>query len=266
MKKPQSYNEFLQIAQTQDVEEIAETLSKGAKSLDIYLNYFRHFNVLQPATYVLDYSQKAYIHTNDKMSGITGYPNSYMIDGGLEFGLKLWHKEDLEVFSRKIILDNIGFIQSVPPEKHGDYIFSCNYRVRTKKGEYRNLLQQSVYLKSSASGLPLVTMGFLTDITEVRNDTKIIHMIECVNSADRKKGSEIVFKKTHFSKEKDAVLTVRELEIVKWICEGLSSRQIAEKLHRSVNTVNNHRRSILEKTGCRNVVDLIRYAISNKYL
>lgn len=44
-------------------------------------------------------------------------------------------------------------------------------------------------------------------------------------------------------------LTPRELEIVRLIAEGLSNRQIAEKLFLSDGTVRNHISAVLEKTG-----------------
>lgn len=44
-------------------------------------------------------------------------------------------------------------------------------------------------------------------------------------------------------------LTPRELEVVRLIAEGLSNRQIAERLFLSDGTVRNHISSILEKTG-----------------
>jgi DNA-binding NarL/FixJ family response regulator len=57
------------------------------------------------------------------------------------------------------------------------------------------------------------------------------------------------------------VLTPRELEVVKLIAEGHSSRQIAELLVISVKTVERHRANILEKLGMRDRVELTRYAI-----
>lgn len=45
------------------------------------------------------------------------------------------------------------------------------------------------------------------------------------------------------------ILTSRELEILKLIAEGASSKEIAASLFLSVNTVDNHRRNMLKKTG-----------------
>jgi DNA-binding NarL/FixJ family response regulator len=56
-------------------------------------------------------------------------------------------------------------------------------------------------------------------------------------------------------------LTPRELEVVKLIAEGSSSKDIAAALVLSVKTVERHRANILEKLGLRDRVDLTRYAI-----
>lgn len=56
-------------------------------------------------------------------------------------------------------------------------------------------------------------------------------------------------------------LTNRELEVLKYIVEELSSHEIAEKLFISKRTVDNHRTSIIMKTGVKNTVGLIKFAI-----
>ena len=44
-------------------------------------------------------------------------------------------------------------------------------------------------------------------------------------------------------------LTDREIEVLKGVCEELSSEEIADKLHLSPRTVEGYRRKLLEKTG-----------------
>jgi DNA-binding NarL/FixJ family response regulator len=56
-------------------------------------------------------------------------------------------------------------------------------------------------------------------------------------------------------------LTARELEVVKLIAEGYTSRAIGEELVISEKTVERHRSNILEKLGMRDRVELTRYAI-----
>jgi len=57
------------------------------------------------------------------------------------------------------------------------------------------------------------------------------------------------------------VLSKRELEVFELIVQGHTHRQIAEKLHLSVKTIETHRTHIGEKLGCRTRNELVRYAI-----
>ena len=61
--------------------------------------------------------------------------------------------------------------------------------------------------------------------------------------------------------EADEDLTPREQEIVKLVAEAHTTRQIAEILHLSEKTVENHRGNAMRKLGMRDRVELVRYAI-----
>ena len=56
-------------------------------------------------------------------------------------------------------------------------------------------------------------------------------------------------------------LTFREVEIIRLICQGLSSEQIAERLNLSVETIKTHRKNIHFKLGINKVADLIQFAL-----
>jgi len=56
-------------------------------------------------------------------------------------------------------------------------------------------------------------------------------------------------------------LTDREIEIVKLIAEGLTTKDIAEKLFLSFHTVSTHRKNIFRKVGITNSSELVRYAV-----
>jgi len=56
-------------------------------------------------------------------------------------------------------------------------------------------------------------------------------------------------------------LTGREREVLQLLAEGRGTRKIAEELHVSVNTVDTHRRHIMEKLGLRSIAELTKYAI-----
>jgi DNA-binding NarL/FixJ family response regulator len=62
------------------------------------------------------------------------------------------------------------------------------------------------------------------------------------------------------------LLTAREVEILKLIAEGKSSKEIAALLHLSIRTVENHRANVMKKLNVSKSTDLVRYALSKGYL
>lgn len=56
-------------------------------------------------------------------------------------------------------------------------------------------------------------------------------------------------------------LSDREREVLSMLVRGNSSKNIASALHISKNTVDTHRRKIMEKLGCSSIAELTRFAI-----
>jgi len=54
-------------------------------------------------------------------------------------------------------------------------------------------------------------------------------------------------------------LSLREIEIIKLIREGLSSKEIADRLHISSRTAEVHRHNILKKLGLKNTASLVSF-------
>lgn len=62
------------------------------------------------------------------------------------------------------------------------------------------------------------------------------------------------------------LLTRREKEVLQLVAEGLSNRDIAERLRIAENTVKNHLRNILEKLHMQNRAQAVAYAIRQGWL
>ncbi len=63
-----------------------------------------------------------------------------------------------------------------------------------------------------------------------------------------------------------AILSKRELQIVKLIAAGYKSRDIAKELFISFHTVNTHRQKMIEKTNSKNTGELIQYVMTRKLI
>ena len=58
-------------------------------------------------------------------------------------------------------------------------------------------------------------------------------------------------------------ISPRELDVLRLICQQLTTDEIAEKLFISPKTVNGHRNNLFQKTGSKNMIGLVMYAVKN---
>jgi DNA-binding NarL/FixJ family response regulator len=58
-----------------------------------------------------------------------------------------------------------------------------------------------------------------------------------------------------------SALSPREREVLQLVAEGLTTKDIASKLHISVKTVETHRKQIMDKLEMRSVAELTKYAV-----
>ena len=61
----------------------------------------------------------------------------------------------------------------------------------------------------------------------------------------------------------NASLSARELEIIELVAEGLTNQEIAERLTISKRTVDNHVSNVFTKTGSKNRVALLNWAMDH---
>lgn len=59
-------------------------------------------------------------------------------------------------------------------------------------------------------------------------------------------------------------LSVRELEVLTLICHEFTNLEISKKLFLSIRTIEGHRNNLLSKTGAKNTVGLVLYALIYK--
>lgn len=86
----------------------------------------------------------------------------------------------------------------------------------------------------------------------------LLNTIELVNNG-KKKFPENIEK----SEKSNSILTQRELDILRLIIGENTSIEISEKLNLSQFTVETHRRNIFKKTGAKNMIGLLKFAIDN---
>lgn len=135
-------------------------------------------------------------------------------------------------------------------QKQGTKFLSVNVRARNKDGGYFNALYQA---KVFYSKVPYESVFFMLVITDVSRYVKSHKYFHFYNGDD-----------PHFFRFPDEELlkvgppfTVTEFKIIELIDEGLSSKEIAQKLFRSLHTINTHRSNIISKSGKHSFAEVI---------
>jgi|APTNR8051073442_1049403.scaffolds.fasta_scaffold01128_3 DNA-binding CsgD family transcriptional regulator len=215
-----------------------------------------------PLFYVLDYVNKRYLHIAPSVATILGYSNQQLLESGPSFYLKLWHPEDFSIYSNHIVPATLNFLKEKINPVDKLYAISHNHRIKNAFGNWLMFLQRSTYIWS-ATGEIIGAYGFSIDITHYKESPSIVHTIENIDTHFNAIDKEPCYKMVYPT---NTVFSVRELEVLKSIYNGLSSKQIAEKLGISAYTVHNHRKNLLSKSGCINSAELIQYAVRNGLL
>jgi DNA-binding NarL/FixJ family response regulator len=116
--------------------------------------------------------------------------------------------------------------------------------------------------------LSLGAKGYLTKNT---SKTELLEAIRAVNTGEVYIAKEL---KDRFftsllnidNQEAKKELTLKEIEIVKLISQGLTSKEIGEKLFISPRTVETHRHNILKKLNLQNAAQLSSWANEKGHL
>jgi DNA-binding CsgD family transcriptional regulator len=162
--------------------------------------------------------------------------------------LSLVHEEDLR---KKYQLEFKYFqlLNTVDVTERVNYGVVTKLRIKNPKGGYMVLQHRLLYISSSHDGsvwLALCLYNLTYDHPRFNIPDGVI-----LNS----KTASIIDLSEH---ELSSVLSFREKEILRLIKKGNRSKDIAEKLSISINTVNRHRQNIFQKLNVTNAIEACR--------
>lgn len=161
------------------------------------------------------------------------------------------HPEDL--FQRHLLeLEFFNFLKTVDSDERLNYATRCKIRTLNNKNNYQYILHRSFYLKNSSEGglwLAVCLYNYSFEKPPVNGiEGKIVNV----------KTGESVIVDTYDNCTD--LLTRREKEILLLISKGVISKEIAARLHISINTVNRHRQNILDKLKVGNSIEAVHTA------
>jgi len=108
---------------------------------------------------------------------------------------------------------------------------------------------------------PKTKRELLKELDALRSRVAQLERAERKRRNKKSKESEQTFKTIFNDLAEGMHLTASEKKVLKLIVKGMSNKEIAQALHRSVRTIEGHRAHLMQKLGVDNSVELIRKAV-----
>lgn len=210
--------------------------------------------------FVVDLRRQRFVHVSRNAVDLMGYPNDMLVREGLKF----WYdRVDASDKDRLYQINKEAFqlINALALDMRQYFKFSHIYRMRNGAGDMLWLLQTVIPVLIDPNGSIVYTLNTINDITPYKHDNCSFGTFHYPIGRE-----EYELIRLPSDEQYAKLLTKREREIIRMLMDGMSSKQIAQTLQISPNTVNNHRKRLLGKTGCNNSMELVRYAIEQGLL
>ena len=175
------------------------------------------------------------------------------------------HPDDMDFVSRAEAKAFELAYGQLGPEKLTKYKVSYCFRFKTADGSYRLFNHQSLVLSTDEDGRIGKALNIHTDISHLTETNNYrLSMIGLLGEPSFLNINPL--QEDIAAERSESIFSEREMEIIRLMSEGLTSRDIAGKLSIAPNTVKNHRKNILQKADCRNTGQLITKCITDGLL
>jgi DNA-binding CsgD family transcriptional regulator len=202
---------------------------------------------------IFDLYQRKHVYYSPKYASVLGWDPERALEDN-EYTNNLIHPDDLPMlYHAGIAFITLGF--ALPEAHKKDYKSIFDYRLKGKDGHYVRVIEQQLPIELDAAGNVWLALSML-DISP-DSDLDAPFRGRLIN---HRTGKLYFFPPGEDMPGPAQLLTNREKEILGLISKGLISKEIADRLFISVNTVNTHRQRIIEKLNVSNTYEALRYA------
>lgn len=199
---------------------------------------------------VFDCYTNKFVFVSDNIPKLYGLENCRLFVDGHQPVIEVIHPDDINygLLVRKKIY---SILRSFSNEEKMNYKAIHKMRVRNIRGEYICIIEQEQVLALDKSGNIWLMLSVI--------DIDASHESEIIKSHlyNFNTGEQIFI---DLSDTLDEPLTNRELEVLRLMKKGLLSKEIADTLKVSINTINSHRQNILYKLRVNNSIEAVNCA------
>lgn len=206
--------------------------------------------------YIFDFPSRSFTFVSDGVKSLFGEdPSSFSVDS---YANRV-HPDDFQHFVNCEEIAGHFLFNHIDKKDIPYYKLSYQLRFKDKNNDYRLHLRQAIALTVDEDYNLSTVFANQSDISHIttHNNRKISFM-------------HVLSGKSYFgirdikdlnNEQQKLAISNREVEIVKLISEGFSSKEIADYLHISLDTVRTHRKNILAKTDFKNLTQVATHYV-----
>jgi PAS domain S-box-containing protein len=253
-----------------DMENVVDFIYNYLPQFELPIGFLDEHSDNAGGMYFATCSEKEFMFVDTSFSKLTGYDPKFLLTKGLKWWFSIIHPEDMEPMLRQIF--KLCFLR--PPAKRLNKPFSLEYRIKRPDGQWIWIHETKAIVSITTDGNNEFIIGILEDITAVKAEEEVMlkqlmkgniglnamfkHGFPVIDPDLKKRADPFLAPNQYNIPEGMLKPTSRELDILELIGLGYSTKQIADKLSISINTVETHRRRLLEKLQVKNSMELIK--------
>ena len=252
----------------ENIKEVYEDIfaSYDKPSLEDHIKKFIELDVYLPynATFfcITNTQDLSFEFVSKNIEACIGINKHVLEEKGMRYLWSLMHPDDIDKWLQA--LDGLMkfTLAEIPEEDRSLMSYTWNYRLKNHEGKYVNVIQNTTPLEFDETNKPIIGLAHYTVL-----DSEI--SLEVCASAKRLNANneyETVYFNTYSQKLLSEGISNRERDIIRLLVLNKTSKEIADSLSISPNTVDTHRRNILKKLNVSSTGELIGMLKMNQNL
>jgi DNA-binding CsgD family transcriptional regulator len=241
-----AFSEYQRVMQAQNF--IKEELDYSI--LDKHIAMLNELDKIESGAYaIFDLSRLEHIYLSPKYESVFKMDIEQAQEEGNRFFDSRIHPDDF-IDGMEAGTYFMDMILKIPPDERKNFKFIADYRMLDNDGKYRRVIEQQMALELDSYG----NLWLALSVLDFSPESNLNAPYNC-RALNFHTGEWY-----YLPVKSDIALSKREKEILGLIARGNISKQIADQLFISVNTVNTHRQRIIDKLGVSNTTEAISYA------
>ncbi|MCR8666681.1 MULTISPECIES: LuxR C-terminal-related transcriptional regulator [Aestuariibaculum] len=192
-------------------------------------------------------------YVSKNMTACLGLDKNLFDSQGMRYFWARMHPDDVEQWLQALNELMKFTLSEIALEDRSKMSYTWNYRLMNGDGIYMNIVQNTTPIEFDLANKPIIGLAHYTVLAPE------IKMSICATA--KKLNDKNEYETVYFNNFSQKLLTDavsnRERDIIRLLVLNYSSKEIAEKLNISSNTVDTHRRNILKKFNISSTGELI---------